>query len=347
MKKRLLRNTSKNWNRSQNNLLKKITFILAFLLCLNASAQQTFKRTLKLMGSRFDITVVAKNQEEADDAINLAISEIIRIEKLISSWDPNSQTSLINTNAGIKPVEVDAELFDLISRSLSISKLTDGAFDISYASMDKIWKFDGSMTQMPNSETIKESVARVGFNKIQLDVPNHQVFLPEKGMKIGFGAIGKGYAADKAKALLISKGVTAGIINASGDMNTWGKQPDGTTWKVAITNPMNKNKVFALLPLINNAVVTSGNYEKYVSFNNKRYTHIIDPRTGYPSTGIISATVFAPKAELADALATSVFVMGIEVGLNRINQLPNIECIIIDENGKIYKSDHIEIKTDD
>ncbi|MGO4912350.1 FAD:protein FMN transferase [Leeuwenhoekiella sp. W20_SRS_FM14] len=321
--------------------------ILILLLSFNLNAQQTFKRTLKLMGSRFDITVVAQNQEKADASINLAIAEITRIEKLISSWDANSQTSAINKNAGIKAVAVDVELFDLITRAISISKLTDGAFDISYASMDKIWKFDGSMTQMPDAATITASVDRVGFNKIQLDASSHTVFLPDTGMKIGFGAIGKGYAADKAKALLISKGVSAGIINASGDMNTWGKQPDGSTWKVAITNPMNKNKVFALLPLINSAVVTSGNYEKFVSFNDTRYSHIIDPRTGYPASGIISATVFAPKAELADALATSVFVMGIEVGLNRINQLPNIECIIIDDTGKIYKSDHIEIKDHD
>ena len=127
-------------------------------------------------------------------------------------------------------------------------------------------------------------------------------------------------------------------------MNTWGKQTNGNSWKVAITNPLDKNKVFALLPIINSAVVTSGDYEKYVTFNGTRYAHIIDPRTGYPATGIISATVFAPKAELADALATSVFVMGIEVGLNRINQLPGIECIIVDDQGNIHKSDHIEIE---
>lgn len=162
-------------------------------------------------------------------------------------------------------------------------------------------------------------------------------------MRIGFGAIGKGYAADKAKELLISKGAEAGIINASGDMNTWGKQTNGEEWKVAITNPMDKNKAFALLPIYNSAVVTSGDYEKYVSFNGVRYSHIIDPRTGYPATGIISATVFAPKAEMADALATSVFVMGIDAGINRINQIPNVECIIIDDKGEIHNSDHIKI----
>tara|TARA_R110000744_G_scaffold162919_1_gene279552 strand:+ start:1779 stop:2675 length:897 start_codon:yes stop_codon:yes gene_type:complete len=296
------------------------------------------------MGSRFDITVVAKDPIEANKHIDLAINEITRIERLISSWDPKSQTSEINRNAGIKPVKVDAELFELIQRGIGISKLTDGAFDISYASMDKIWKFDGSMTYMPSIDSIKASVSKVGYHNIILDKENNTVFLKLKGMKIGFGAIGKGYAADKAKNLLISKGVVAGIINASGDMNTWGKQPDGSEWKVAITNPMDKNKVFALLPINNGAVVTSGNYEKYVTFNDVRYTHIIDPRTGYPATGIISVTVFAPKAELADALATSVFVMGIEVGLNRIEQLPQVECIIIDDKGHITTSKNIEIE---
>jgi thiamine biosynthesis lipoprotein len=209
--------------------------------------------------------------------------------------------------------------------------------------MDKIWKFDGSMTEMPSEKSIKESVAKVGFQNIELNKDEHTVFLKLPGMKIGFGAIGKGYAADKAKELLISKGVVAGIINASGDMNTWGKQPNGENWMIAITNPLNKNKSFALLPLKNGAVVTSGNYEKYVAFNGERYSHIIDPRTGYPASEIISATVFAPKAELADALATSIFVMGTEVGLNRINQLKDIECILIDVNGKIHTSNHINL----
>jgi len=307
------------------------------------TAQKPYKRTLKLMGSRFDITIVANDSTQANKHIDTAVAEILRIEKLISSWDADSQTSEINRNAGIKPVKVDTELFNLIERAIGISKLTDGAFDISYASMDNIWKFDGSMTTMPSEKEITASVEKVGYQNIILDKKKSTIYLKLKGMKIGFGAIGKGYAADKAKTLLMSKGVTSGIINASGDMNTWGQQTNGEDWKVAITNPMDKHKVFALLPITNGAVVTSGNYEKYVNFNGKRYTHIIDPRTGYPSSGIISVTVFAPKAELADALATSVFVMGKEAGLDRINQLPKIECIIIDDNGNISKSKNIEI----
>lgn len=312
-----------------------------------SQAQQTYNRTLKLMGSRFDITVVAGNQVEADNYIDLAVAEISRIEKLISSWDPDSQTSEIIKNAGIKPVVVDKELYDLIERSIKISRLTSGAFDISYASMDKIWKFDGSMKEMPFKEDIQQSISKVGYQNILLNPENHSVFLKLEGMKIGFGAIGKGYAADKAKALLIEKGVKAGIINASGDLNTWGKQPNGQDWMVAIVNPLNKDKVFSWFPVENSAVVTSGNYEKYVRFNGKLYTHIIDPRTGYPATGILSVSIFTKNAELADALATSVFVMGLETGLDFVNQLKGVECVIVDENNKIHTSNNITLSQTD
>lgn len=296
------------------------------------------------MGSRFEITVVAGNQTQADSRIDQAVAEIRRIEKMISSWDPASETSEVNRQAGIQPVQVSGELFELINRCLELSKLTDGAFDISYASMDRLWKFDGSMKELPSAEEIKASVARVGYQKIQLDKELKTVFLPEKGMKIGFGAIGKGYAADKAKDLLLKQGVAAGIINASGDMSSWGTQPGGKPWQVAITNPMDKTKSFGLLPMGEGAVVTSGDYEKFVRFNGKRYSHIMDPRTGYPATGIVSVTVFAPRAELADALSTAVFVMGIETGLDRIDQLEGIECIIVDDSGKLFTSERLDLK---
>lgn len=310
-------------------------------------AQENFKRTLTLMGSRFDITVVAENEEKGNDFIDIAIAEITRIEKLISSWDPKSQTSLINSNAGIQPVKVSKELYDLIERSLAISKLTNGAFDISYASLDKIWKYDGSMKQMPSEDEISSSIKKVGFQNIIIDKENQTVFLKVEGMKIGFGAIGKGYAADKAKAMLIDKGVKSGIINASGDLNAWGKQANRKDWMVAITNPLNKEKAFSWLPIHNAAVVTSGNYEKFVKFNGIRYSHIIDPRTGYPSTGILSVSIFTNNAEFADAISTSIFVMGVDTGLDFINQLKGVECIIVDENNKVITSKNIELKRTD
>lgn len=295
------------------------------------------------MGSRFDITIVAKDEVTADSYIDMAIEEITRIEALISSWIPGSQTSDINLNAGIKPVKVDQELIHLIERCITVSKITDGAFDITYASIDKVWRYDGSMTQIPSKEAIQNSVAKIGYENIVLDKKSQTVFLKQKGMRIGFGAIGKGFAADKARSLLKSQGVSSGIINASGDLTTWGKQPDGTDWMVGITNPLNKDKIFSWFPVVNAAVATSGNYEKYVTFKEVKYSHIIDPRTGYPSTGILSVTIFAPSAELCDALATAVFITGAETGLNTINQIKGVECIIIDDKNKIHTSKNIEL----
>ena len=320
----------------------------SFLLLLTSlwwiHAQEAFTDTSLLMGSRFDITVVANNTEEADAFIAMAKAEIIRIEQLISSWNPNSETSKINKNAGVSPVSVSDELYDLIQRSLFISKITQGAFDITYAAMDTIWKFDGTMLKLPSSEKIEQAIFNVGYEQVVMNPEKKTIYLPQKGMKIGFGAVGKGYAADAAKRMLKKNGVLGGIINASGDMNTWGSQPDGKPWRIAITNPLNKNKVFSWFELSDNAVVTSGNYEKFILLEGKRFSHIIDPRTGYPSTGIISCSVFAPSAEMADALATAVFVLGTENGLNLINQLPNIECVLILENGDIATSKSIEVK---
>ena len=313
------------------------------MLSTSLNSQEIFTKKVVLMGSDFEITVVENNISNANYFIDLAIKEISRIESLISSWDKNSQTSLINNSAGIRPVQVDKELFELISRSIKISALTQGAFDISYASMDKLWYFDKEMEKLPTAQQIAQSVSKVGYENIIINEKKRTVFLNKKGMKIGFGAIGKGYAADKAKDILIQNDVKSGIINASGDLTAWGQKPSGDDWMVAVVNPLNKNKVFSWLPIKNSSIVTSGNYEKFITVDGKSYSHIIDPRTGYPSEGILSVTIISQKAELADALATSVFVLGTDIGIDMINQLKNVECIIINSDNKIIKSNNIQI----
>ncbi|MEO0504883.1 MAG: FAD:protein FMN transferase [Bacteroidota bacterium] len=325
--------------------MKQVVLIF-FALCLGcyasiAQSDVSVKKTLKLMGTRFEITVVAPNEDIGYININEAVAEIQRIEKLISSWDADSETSKINKNAGIRPVRVSQELFELIERALSLSQVTDGAFDITYASLDKVWRFDGTMTTAPSESEIARSVAKIGYEKVILNSGSHSVFLTEKGMRIGFGAIGKGYAADKAKALLMSKEVKAGIINASGDLTTWGTKSNGENWMVGITNPLEKEKVFAWLPVIESSVATSGNYEKFLSFGGEKYSHIIDPRTGYPTKGISSVTIFAKKVELCDALATAVFVLGRDTGMHLINQLDGVEAVIVDSDNKIHKTNGI------
>ena len=293
------------------------------------------------MGTRFEITLVG-TQEVANQYLNAAQGEIERIERLISSWDANSQTAEINRQAGIKPVKVAKELYDLIARSIEISKITQGAFDISYAALDPVWFFDGRMKAVPSESERLKSVQNIGFKDLVLNAKEQTVYLPKKGMKIGFGAIGKGYAADATKKLMKSLGVSSGIINASGDLTSWGKKPDGTDWQVGISNPENPAKVFSWFPVRDAAVATSGNYEKYVTLEGKQYSHIMDPRTGIPVSGIKSVTVFAPKAELADAFATAVFIMGIDTGIDTISQLPGMSCIIVDAENNIHHSPNIQ-----
>lgn len=322
-------------------MLKRILTIVPiclFLYSFACTGQVLRKRTTLLMGSRFDITIVAQDSLTAETRIKETIAEITRIENLISDWKSDSQVSEVNQNAGIRPVKVDPEVFDLTKRAIAISKITNGAFDISFAALEKVWKFDGSMTEMPTPEQVKKSVEKVGYQNILLDSIQSTIFLKLPGMKIGFGSIGKGYAADKAREVMEAKGVKAGIVNASGDLTTWGKQPNGKEWTIGITNPFDTDKFVKIFSLKREAVTTSGNYEKFVELNGKRYSHIINPITGYPATGLVSVTVFGPSAEMANGFSTSLIVLGKEAGLQLIHRYPAYSCLMITDKGKVFKS---------
>lgn len=296
------------------------------------------------MGNQFEFSVVAEDELWAEARIAEAIAEVQRIESLLTTFQPNSQTNQINSKAGIASVPVDKEVFDLIARSLRISELTQGAFDITYGSIDKkLWNFDRTMTALPDKETAHNLVRLINFRNVLLDNNKQTVFLKEKGMRIGFGGIGKGYAAECAKAIMQKAGVTDGVVNAAGDLTVWGKQPDGSSWTIGIADP-DRKLPFASMRLTDVSVATSGNYEKYVVIDNKKYSHTIDPRTGYPVHGIKSVTIICRHAELADAMATPVMVMGIHAGLNLINQMKDIACIMVDEQDNIHSSTNINLK---
>ena len=324
-----------------------ILFFTLFTI-LNLSGQKSTlierHKTLLLMGSRFEISAVAQEEQIAWEAINIGIKEIQRIEQLISSWDSTSQTSAINGQAGRQAVKVDQELFDLIYRAKKVSKLTQGAFDISYASMDRLWKFDGSMKSMPSPEKVAAARSKINWEHILLNAKDQTVFLQKEGMKIGFGALGKGYAANRAKAIMQKvEGVEGGVVNASGDLIAWGKSRKPTGWTIQIANPKNKEQSLGWLQLNNTSVVTSGDYERFVVFDGRRYAHIIDPRTGYPTTGIKSVTVLCRDAEVADALATAVFVLGKEQGLGLVNELKGIECLIVTDEDAVLTSTNLKL----
>jgi thiamine biosynthesis lipoprotein len=309
------------------------------------SPRTVFRQEMKLMGNRFEISAVAADEAWAMERIDAAVEEIRRIEILLTTYDEGSETNRINRNAGIAPVEVSAETFALIERSIRISAVTQGAFDISYGSVDKrLWNFDQEMRQLPDKELARKMVRLINYRNILLDRARTTVFLKEKGMRIGFGGIGKGYAAERAKKVMQERGVDSGIVNASGDLTAWGLQPDGRPWTIGIVRPDVKREIFSYLDITNMALATSGNYEKYVMIGGKRYSHTIDPRTGLPVTGIKSVTIITPNAEIADAMATPVMIMGVRAGLYLINQMKDIEAVIIDDNDKIYTSDHIHLK---
>lgn len=293
----------------------------------------------------FTLTVVAETAEEGHGYIEMAISEIERIEVLLTTYNDNSQTQQINKHAGIAPVAVDREVYELIERSIAISRITQGAFDISFGGIDKsLWNFDRSMTALPSAKDAKKSIHLINYRNIILNAEEGTVFLKKEGMRIGFGGIGKGYAAEMAKRLLLQNNVKAGIINASGDLTAWGLQPGGEPWRIGISDPDKPDNVFSYLNVSGKAVATSGNYEKYIMIGGKRYSHTIDPKTGLPIHGIKSVTVIADNAEFADAMATPIAVMGIQAGLTMVNQIPGLHCIIIDDNNRLYTSNDINLK---
>jgi thiamine biosynthesis lipoprotein len=303
-----------------------------------------FRKQLLLMGNRFEISVVADDEKWANEQIEAAVNEIRRIEAILTTHKNNSETNLINQHAGEKPVQVSEETFQLIERSIRISDITQGAFDITYGSVDKsLWNFDQNMTSLPDPKIAKKMVRLINYHNIILDHKNMTVFLKEKGMRIGFGGIGKGYAAEMAKVLMQKNGVSSGIVNASGDLTAWGRQPNGNAWTVGIAHPDASELPFSYMEISDMAVATSGNYEKFVMIDEKKYSHTINPKTGLPVTGIKSVTVISPNAEICDAMTTPVTIMGIEHGLYLINQLKHVECVIIDDNNKLYTSNNIHL----
>lgn len=314
--------------------------MLAFVAgcALPGHAQVTVKRRMTLMGSLFDISITAGDSAGAHAEIDRAVEEITRIENLISEWRPETQISEVNRNAGIRPVTVDREVFELTRRAVQYSNMTGGAFDVSIAAMDKLWRYDGSMTEMPDPEAIRKSIENVGFRHIVLDSLHSTIYLSRPGMKIGFGSIGKGYAADRCRELLQARGVPGGIVNASGDLAAWGEQADGKPWAIGVNNPFKTRKMVKVFKIRTGSFATSGSYEKYAEIDGKRFSHIINPQTGYPSTGITSVTISGPSTEFANFLSTSVMVLGVPNGLDLVKRFPGYQCLLLTDHARIVRS---------
>ncbi len=299
-----------------------------------------FRRVVRLMGNQFEISVVGNDPHWADERIDDAIAEINRVEKLLSTFSDETPINEINRNAGIKPVKTTGEIFRLIDRSLQISELTDGVFDITYYAEKDAAHFE---TGEGKSADVITAARQVSYKNVVLDAKEQTVFLKEKGMRIGFGANIKGYAADRAKYVLQMQGVSNGVINADGDLLTWGAGPVNEPWTIATADPAQKTQSFANVEISNMAIATSVNAEKQLAIINKKYSNAVNTKKGFTVSGIKSVSIVSTCAELADAMATPVMLIGINAGLYLINQLNQLACIIIDDHDRVYTSKDVGI----
>jgi thiamine biosynthesis lipoprotein len=270
--------------------------------------------------------------------VERAYAEIERIEKKLSVRMKDSEITEINQSAGKRPLKVDDEMYLLIQESKRFSEMSGGAFDISVEGLKDIWDFNRPGFREPGPDRVKKGLERVDYRKIRLNQRDSTVFLEEGGMEISLGGIAKGYAVDRAVRILRESGIKGGIVSAGGDLLAFGRKGNGEVWRVGVRNPRDHSKNICVLPVSNLSVATSGDYERYRMADGKRVHHIIDPRTGYPSAGCMSVTVVARSAMTADALATAVFVLGPEAGLALLEELPGVEGIVVDSDGKITAS---------
>lgn len=324
--------------------LKFLAIILLFPVQTWAqNSLKEFERQEKLMGKAFQIVVVHSDSMFAQKALQAAVDEIMKTEALISSWNDNSETSKVNLNAGIEPTLVDSELFDLIQRCKVYHETSNGTFDISIQPLIMLWNESLEKNQIPNSQEIENTKQLVNSNLIDCNENDQSVLLKEKGMKISFGAVGKGYAAERAKKVLLKMGIENGLISAGGDIAAWGNQADGKAWGIAIQHPRAEQKGMAWLEIKDQAIVTSGDYEAFKMIDGKRYCHIIDPRNGKTANELISVTVISYNAELADAMSTAIFVLGAKEGLVLAEKIKGLEALLFTSDNKILSSSGLDI----
>jgi FAD:protein FMN transferase len=288
-----------------------------------------------LMGTDVAIKAIGDDRRDLEAAVDAAFSEISRLEQMMSNFIQSSELSRINQEAGKVPVAISRELFSVIRRADDFSRLTDGAFDITFASVGKLWNFRSGI--VPPRAAVKGQLAFVDYREIRYDENKSTVFLPDAHMEIGLGGIGKGYAVDRAMAVLARHGVRNAIIMAGGDTLIKGKKGKDL-WQVGLRDPDKKNGLLAVLPLEDQAISTSGDYERYFIKDGVRYHHILDTRTGYPAEQCRSVTILAKDATTSDALATGVFVLGPDRGMALIERLDGVEAIIVDAREEIHLS---------
>lgn len=295
--------------------------------------------TRPMMGTEVSVYLWSDDAGNGQQALEEVFSEAERINRLMSTYIDESEISTVNRLAADAPVVVGQELFQLIQRSLDISVLTLGAFDITYDSVGQ--HYDFRSRRHPDAETVEAERENIDYRYVRLDQATGTVTFLKQGVRINLGGIAKGYVVERGVDILRHCGVQNGIVTAGGDSRLLGDRR-GRPWMVGIRDPRNEGQVAISVPLADEAISTSGDYERYFDEDGIRYHHIIQPSTGTPASGVHSATVIGPDAVITDALSTSVFVMGVDRGLTLISTLPDYESIVIDAEGRVYYSDGLQ-----
>ncbi|HHV64942.1 MAG TPA: FAD:protein FMN transferase [Peptococcaceae bacterium] len=278
----------------------------------------------------------------AKRAVGEAFATLQELHQKLNKFSPDSEIYLLNSKAGLEPVEVSALTFDLIEYSLYFSRITDGAFDPTVAPLVKLWGFGEDKPQkVPAVEDIRQALRLVGYQKVVLDKERRTVYLPEKGMSLDLGAIAKGYAVKQAVNILKNNNISSALVTAGGNIYALGRKENGEPWKIGIRDPLQQGGIIGYVQLENEVIDTSGDYERYFWEEGQRYSHIIDPRSGYPVQGLSSCSVLTDDPCAADALATAVMVLGAEKGLDLIEQ-QKIMGVLITSNGKIILSQKMQ-----
>ena len=307
----------------------------------SVSSKNEYRVARKLMGCAFELIVVHWNEKEARHLLEIGLAEIVRIENSLSEFKANSWTSKINREATVQPIVVDQEVFQLLKRCQGLSAITQGAFDITVGPLKQLYRFKKGDFTFPAEAKIQQCLKNVGHQHLHLDEQEQSVYFNQDQLHLSFAAIGKGYAADRVKKIWQNHGLTSGVINASGDLTAFGKNHQGKDWQLCIRHPDREEQALFNIPANNLSLATSGDYEQFFMHQNIRYSHSIHPKTGYPVHGVKSVSIISPSAELSDALATAVFVMGPDTGLHLINQLPDTHCILVDAQNRPHVSKNI------
>jgi thiamine biosynthesis lipoprotein len=292
-----------------------------------------------MMGTEISVLLWHDDPVAGELLVEQVFADAHRIDLLMSTYIEDSRISDINRRAANEPVHAGDELFQLIRRSLDISVLTRGAFDITYESVGQHYDFRNR--RRPDDATVAEERKLIDWKFVELDQAGGTVSFRERGVRINLGGIAKGYVVERGIDILRMNGVEHGIVTAGGDSRLLGDRR-GQPWMVGIRDPRKDGQVAISVPLEDEAISTSGDYERYFEEDGVRYHHILQPSTGVPASGVHSATVFGPDAVFTDALSTSVFVMGVDKGLRLIATLPDYESIVIDADGQIYYSDGLQ-----